>query len=115
MLSRLNRFHGHGGVRRVYRLGKPARTNLATLHTLRGDKVKRTKVAVVVSRKVDKSAVRRNRIRRRVYEVVRRELPAIKAPTELVFTIYSPELATMPPDNLKKLLDELLDKAKVER
>lgn len=113
MLGRRNRFHGHGGVRRVYRLGKPARTTQATLHTLQGDKVKSTKVAVVVSRKVDKSAVRRNRIRRRLYELVRPELAGLKQPTELVFTIYSADLATMPGDDLKKLITELFRRAKL--
>ena len=111
MLSRTNRFHGHGSVRRVYRLGSPARTSLATLHTLRNDKVKRTKVAVVVSRKVDKSAVRRNRIRRRVYELVRADLPRITIPTEMVITVYSPDLATMPGDELQLLLHELFNRA----
>ncbi len=113
MLARINRFHGHNGVRRTYRLGRPARTNLATLHTLRNDKVKKTKVAVVVSRKVDKSAVKRNRIRRRIYELVRAELPRITTPTEMVFTIYSVETATMPAEKLKDLVDELFKKARL--
>ena len=115
MLSRINRFHGHNGVRRAYRLGKPTRGNLVTLHVLRNDKVKRTKVAVVVSRKVDKSAVRRNRIRRRVYELIRAELPAITTPTELIVTVYSTELGTMPSAQLKELLTDLLRKAKLRR
>lgn len=115
MLSRLNRFHGHGSVRRVYRLGKPVRTPMATLHVLKNEKVKRTKVAVVVSRKVDKSAVKRNRIRRRVYELVRAELPRITEPAELVFTIYSAELAEMPADKLQRLVHDIIQKAKIER
>jgi ribonuclease P protein component len=112
MLTRSNRFHGHGGVRRAYRLGRPIRSHNATLHVLRNDKVRRTKVAVVVSRKVDKSAVRRNRIRRRIYELVRPELHMFTNPTELVFTVYSVELATMPSQELQKLIHELLAKAK---
>lgn len=113
MLGRSNRFHGHGGVRRVYRLGRPARTGAATMHVLRNDKVKRTKAAVVVSRKVDKSAVRRNRIRRRIYELVRAHLSSITTPTEIVITVYSPDLATMPAGDLAALVDNLFAKAKV--
>ncbi len=113
MLSYTNRFHGYGSVRRAYRLGKPVRSGMATLHILRNEKVKRTKVAVVVSRKVDKSAVRRNRIRRRVYEIVRADLPRIDRPTEIVITVYSAELATLPSDQLKDLIHELFNKAEL--
>ena len=111
MLSRKNRFHGHGAVRRIYRLGRPTRTALASLHVLRGDKVQTTKAAVVVSRKVDKSAVRRNRIRRRVYEYVR--LHQIDQPAELVITIYQAEAAKLPAEELNRLLDEIFKKAKL--
>ncbi len=113
MLGRTNRFHGHGTVRRVYRLGRPTRTGLATLHVLRGDKVRHTRAAVVVSRKVDKSAVRRNRIRRRVYELVRAELPRISPPAELVITVYSADLATMPSAELQELIKTLFKKARL--
>ena len=111
MLNRTNRFHGHGSVRRVYRLGRPARTGMATLHILRNDKVTQTKVAVVVSRKVDKSAVKRNRIRRRIYELVRSDLPRISYPAELVITVYSAELATVTTQELQDFLHELFNKA----
>ena len=112
MLSRLNRFHGHGGVRRVYRLGKPTRSGHMSMHTLKDDRVKSTRVAVVVSRKVDKSAVKRNRIRRRVYEQVREFLWEVYEPTEIVFTVYSNEVATMPVDELKATIKEFIQKAK---
>jgi ribonuclease P protein component len=112
MLSRKNRFHGHGGVRRVYRLGKPTRTNFASLHVLQNERVYKSKVAVVVSRKVDKSAVKRNRIRRRLYALMQSELPKLKTPTELVLTVYQAEVATMPAMELEKAFLELMQKAK---
>jgi ribonuclease P protein component len=113
MLAKYQRFHGHNGVRRVYRLGRATRTNMATLHTLRNEKVRRTKVAIVVSKKVDKSAVRRNRIRRRMYELIRSELPNITTPTEIVVTVYSVELGEMPVAQLKQLVSELFSRAKL--
>ena len=98
-------------MRRVYRLGKPSRNALASLHVLKGDKVTNTKAAVVVSRKVDKSAVRRNRIRRRVYEYIR--MQDINPPAEIVVTIYQAEAAQLPAPELNNLLDELFKKAKL--
>lgn len=111
MLGRLNRFHGHGSVRRAYRLGKPVRSSLATMHVVQNDKLRRSKVAVVVSRKVDKSAVKRNRIRRRIYEIARHKLPDIKSPAEIVITVYQVEAATMPADELQKSIATLFKKA----
>ncbi len=113
MLARKNRFHGHSGVRRVYRYGKPARTAMLSVHALVNDKVKTTKVAVVVSRKVHKSAVKRNRIRRRIYEVVRGRLPAMSYPAEVVITVYKPELAVVPSDELEHLVTQALKKARL--
>ncbi|MDQ3123765.1 MAG: ribonuclease P protein component [bacterium] len=113
MLALRHRFHGHNGVRRVYKLGRPTRTTLMSMHLLRNEKVRRTKTAVVVSRKVDKSAVKRNRIRRRIYELVRAEVPNITTPTEIVITVYSVDIATMPAKELQAATTELFRKAKL--
>ena len=111
MLARLNRFHGHGSVRRVYRLGRPTRTELFSLHALKGEKVRASKAAIVVSRKVHKSAVKRNRIRRRIYEIVRLRLPKFAVPTEIVITVYRPDITDMPAKELETAVDELLKRA----
>ncbi len=113
MLSLKNRFHGHTSVRRVYRLGRPVRIGLASLHSLQHEKIRTTRVAVVVSRKVDKSAVNRNRIRRRIYEIIRVELPNIKTPTEIVITIYQVEAATITIEQLRSAIGELFHKARI--
>ena len=49
-------------------------------------------MAVVVSKKTAKSAVTRNRIRRRFYEAVRKERLAEGKPIDLVFVIQDPNL-----------------------
>ena len=113
MLTRLNRFHGHGGVRRVYRHGRPTRSNMFSLHALSGEKVMNSKVAIVVSRKIHKSAVKRNRIRRRLYELVRPRLPKLKNPTEIVITVYQAEVAEMPAPELEAVVDQLFKKARL--
>ena len=113
MLSKLNRFHGHGSVRRAYRQGRSVRSAIGSLHYYGGVEIKKTKVAVVVSRKVDKSAVHRNRIRRRVYEQVRLAMPHFKHATELIFTVYLPETAIMPSESLHNEVQQLLKRANV--
>lgn len=72
---------------------------------------KHSRVAVVVSKKVLKSAVRRNLVRRRVYEVVRQKLPEFERPTDVAFIIVSSEIMTMPYEDLTRLIDQLLTTA----
>jgi ribonuclease P protein component len=113
MLSRRHRFHGHNSVRRVYKDGRSVRTALAGIHVLRGERLRTSKIAIVVSRKVDKSAVRRNRIRRRLYEFCRKQEPNINPPAEVVITVYQSELGALPPERLEAELNELFKKAKL--
>jgi len=69
------------------------------------------RVAVVVSRKVSKSAVVRNRIRRRVYELVREHARRCTKPLDLVFTVYGDTVAELPQAELERLIVSQLQKA----
>lgn len=103
MLSRTHRFHGYGSLRYVYRNGKVARGPYCLLKYAPNSRRSTYRVAVVVSKKVHKSAVVRNRIRRRIYEIVRTDL-APNQPYDLVFTVFSEKLATLPADQLRKMI-----------
>ncbi len=111
MLSVKNRFHGHGSVRRVYRTGYSIRGQLFSIHVNKSEKVRRTRAAVVVSKKIYKSAVKRNRIRRRIYECIRHRLDNIKTPAEIIVTVYQPEILDIPHDQLASSIDEAFKKA----
>ena len=91
MLNKKYRFHSRGGVRFVYRKGKTVRTSKMSLTSVENSRGF-TRVAVVVSKKVLKTAVGRNRIRRRVYEAIRLELaanPDFRAlKQDFVFVVY---------------------------
>ena len=68
MLQRANRFHGRRSVASIR--GFLVHTNHFSFRAGKS-KIATYRVAVVVSKKVASSAVDRNRIRRRVFEVVR--------------------------------------------
>lgn len=72
-----------------------------------------TRVAVVVSKKVNKTAVGRNRIRRRVYEAIRKNFEYLPEKTDYIFVIFSRDFMTMPYSELEKILGELVEEAKV--
>ena len=112
MIHSTHRFHGRSGLRFVYQRGTPVRGEALGLRVARNPRQQTWRMAVVVSRKVSKSAVVRNRIRRRIYEVVRRESAArLHQPYDLVFSVYGPALATISDSELTAVVLGLLDKA----
>lgn len=71
------------------------------------------RAAVVVSKKTAKSAVKRNRIRRRVYEIVRKEYLTKELGYNLIFLIFSEDIATINHVELVQKIDSLIKKARI--
>ncbi len=112
MLSKKYRFHSRGGVKWVYQHGKTVRAakmSLVFADNTRGF----TRVAVVVSKKVEKTAVGRNRIRRRVYEALRRNFELVPKKRDYVFVVYSKEVMKMPYGELEAMLGKLVEESKI--
>lgn len=70
------------------------------------------RAAVIVSKKVHKSAVVRNRIRRRVYELIRLNLDQ-STTYDLATMVYDESIATIPAEELERRVVGLLAKAKL--
>lgn len=111
MLSYAYRFHGHGSLRYVYKNGHAVRSRLVTVKCTKNPYRKTSRFAVVVSKKVHKSAVGRNRIRRRVYEIIRQEIPRITGIHDVAVMIFSGEAITMPHDDLRDAVIQAFDQA----
>lgn len=112
MLAKKYRFHSRGGVRYTYAHGKTIRTPKLSLiynNNPRGFQ----RFAVVVSKKVEKTAVGRNRIRRRVYEAIRAELPNYPENRDYIFVIYSKDLLSMNFLELRSLVSSLLSQSMI--
>lgn len=92
MLAFEYRFHGHGSLRYVYINGVAKRSRFFTVKTTPNKRRKTSRFAVVVSKKVHKSAVGRNRMRRRIYEIIRHQLPLINKPHDVVVILSSSEI-----------------------
>lgn len=67
----------------------------------------------MVSRKVHKSAVARNRVRRRLYEAVRALEKDIVEPHDIVITVFQETLIDEPQDGLERQLKKQLKAAGV--
>ena len=112
MLAKKYRFHSRGGVKYTYQKGKTIRSpKLSLVYTANTKGFQR--FGVVVSKKIEKSAVGRNRIRRRIYEVIRAELPNYQAKNDCLFVVYSKDLLKMPFSELQSLVHSLLEQSMI--
>lgn len=101
------RFHGHSSLRYVYKNGQAIRTRFATLKSSANKHRSKSRIAVVVGKKILKSAVGRNRIRRRIYEHIRQQIPRFKSNFDIVVIVSSSEFLTMPSDELTNQIEDL--------
>lgn len=101
------RFHGHNSLRYVYKNGKAIRTHFATLKSSTNPHRKNPRIAVVVGKKVLKSSVGRNRIRRRIYEYIRQQIPRFSQNFDIVVIVSSSEFLTMPSADLVNQIEDL--------
>jgi ribonuclease P protein component len=111
MLAFSYRFHGHGSLRYVYKNGQAVRSRLITVKYTSNPHRKNSRFAVVVSKKVHKSAVGRNRIRRRIYEIIRQELPRFKSAHDVALMVFSSEVLTLPAEELSETIKQLFEQA----
>ena len=100
MISYKHRFHGRNSLRFVY-------TALA-LRIVDNPRTVNYRCAVVVSKKISKSAVKRNRMRRRLYEIIRKNEKHIAAHTDIIVTVYTDQVATMSASELEETVLKLL-------
>ncbi len=111
MLTFAYRFHGHGSLRFVYKNGQAVRSHLVTVKYTANPHRKTSRFAVVVSKKVHKGAVGRNRIRRRIYEIIRTEIPKMAGVNDVVVMVFSNEVMTLPYEALKQTIVQLFEQA----
>lgn len=101
MLAAKYRFHGYGALKYLFGHGKTWRFKSVSLRVAPNPRRTNTRVAVVISKKVIKAAPKRNRVRRRVYEILRTHWDHIKPAHDIVLTVYDPNLLDAPHDEVE--------------
>lgn len=69
------------------------------------------RIAVIVSKKIFKAAVKRNRARRRLFEIVRRDFEHINGVYDFTITVFSPDVIVLPHETLQAEVRQLLASA----
>ncbi len=111
MLSSKFRFHGYGALRFLFGHGKTFRFKLLSLRVAPNPRRTHSRVAVVISKKVIKASPKRNRVRRRVYEVLRTHWDHIKGSHDVIITVYDPTVWDMEYAPLEAEIIEALKRA----
>lgn len=111
MIGQKHRFHGHNSLRYVYSNGRTVRSQDMAIRYADNPRRKTYRCAVVVSKKVSKSAVTRNRIRRRIYELIRNYEDQIKGTPDIVVTVHNDTVATNDSQQLAKDMFKLINDA----
>jgi ribonuclease P protein component len=93
VLRRSKRIHGNDAVEVVIKKGESKKTRSFVL-TKRANKLDRNRYGIVISGKLEKSAVKRNKKRRQIYESIRilekQGLIAISPPSDIVLLARKP-------------------------
>jgi len=110
MISQKYRFHGHNSLKYVFSNGKVARSKFFTIKWINNKYRHYPRLSVVVSKKIFKSAVKRNRIRRCLYETARPLLVDTPA-VDIVLVVNTPEVLEAPQSEIAIQLLPLLHKA----
>ena len=113
MLTRNNRFHGYGSLNYLFHRGKTERMYYVSLRVVPNKRRDDWRCAVVVAKKVAKTAPQRNRIRRRIYEIVRNQSASIANHQDFAIIVYDSQAADMPTAELHKLITTLLKRGGV--
>lgn len=111
MLAAENRLRKSSEITRVYKRGTYGAGSgmLSVKAASSGRSVARA--VIVVGKKVDKRAVVRNRLRRRISAVLREMWGTVKPGYDIVISVHS-DIRAVPTDELRQLLTVALERAK---
>src|SRR5579871_3465492 len=113
MISYQHRFHGFRSLSFVYKSGQISRGPMFAVKAAANPRRTDWRGAVVISRKVHKSAVSRNRMRRRLYEALGALGDDINGPYDIVISVFNDRVLEETAISLRRQLRKQLKEAGV--
>lgn len=110
MLRQENRLRRKRDVDNVFKKGKTIAGKLIFLKIIKNN-LNNSRFGFVISTKISKKAVIRNKIKRQLREIIRKNLPNIK-PGFDVLIIAKPEIIDKKYQDIKEEVERLLNKAR---
>ena len=110
MIAKKYRFHGQKSLNETYKRGITFYEKDFSIKSLTKTRQQTPRFAVVVSKKVSKKAVIRNKIRRKIYEIIRTNLNIIKENQNLIITVFKEDVLNIEHKKLNKKITNLIKK-----
>ncbi len=111
MLSKKNRLRKNKDFIKILSKGRRINEQALLLIILKND-LKETRVGLIISKKISKKAVVRNKIKRRIYNLIRKKLSEIKSGFDLLI-ITKPEIKEKKFFEINEIIDRVLKKGGV--
>lgn len=111
MFSKQNRLKRKKDFEKVLKKGKTFKKNFLLFKVLE-NKIKKTRIGIIVSQKVSKKAIERNKLKRRIREIIRPELKNIKTGIDGVIIVL-PGLGKSSFQETRKDILKIFEKAKI--
>jgi len=111
MLSRSNCLKKKKDFEKVFKQGKGFKEDFLFLKLI-ANNLKKNRFGVIVSQKISKKAVIRNKIKRRIKSILIQKLPEIKKQLDIVL-VALPGLETKNFWEIKEIINNLFEKAKI--
>lgn len=111
MISNDYRFHGPNSLRYVYKNGQKVHSRQFIIKHAANPHRTKPRFAAVVSKKVHKSAVGRNLIRRRLYETIRHQIPRLRHDQDIAIIVVSGDVLSMPFAEMTGIIEQLFSEA----
>lgn len=113
MIAGKFRFHGYGALKYLFGHGKTYRFKSVAIRVAPNPRRQHSRIAVVISKKVLKASPKRNRVRRRVYEVIRTNWGSIKQANDILLTVYDPHYCEAPHEQIEAEIIEALQRSRL--
>ena len=111
MLSQQNRLKNKKDFDRVFKYGKSSKNDFLLLK-FKNNNLEDSRFGIVVGKKVSKKAVVRNKIKRRLTEIIKKKLDKIKRGIDVVL-ITNPGLEKEKFKNLEEKIENIFKKANI--
>ncbi len=109
MFKRINRLNKKKDIENVFKNGRASYNKIIGVKTVNNE-LEQTRFAVIISKKVSKSAVNRNKIKRQIREIIKMQLKRIKTNKDCIIITLPPILEKKYPEieeSINKHFDKL--------
>ena len=113
MISQKYRFHGYRSLQFVLKRGQTFKSEYFSLKHIKSKKP-HYRLSIIVSKKIDKKAVVRNRIRRRLYELFRQTFKGSSLQVDIAVIVLKVDLANISYKELEKVFDPVFSILKTQ-